>query len=258
MKKFVIHIISVLVTIVTFTSCEIVQEVKFEENGSGTYSLGFDMSEMMKMGANRPSEKEEYKKQIDTLIDFEEYIIEKKDSIQKLSKEEQKKIENLKDFKLYLKSDTLTNQLVMKIAYDFKNVEDIKDFSKKLGNQNIKELQLFTKQIQGNQGQQKSPLPDFNEVFETKFSKTTFSSKITQKSLEDAQKKKDTTMTKDNPMANLIRFKQRFVFPYKIKKVSNENVRILPDFKGVEIEANMYEMNNNPKFFDIAIEFENE
>ncbi len=254
-KNFAFLFLSLLI----FSSCEIVQEIKFEENGSGIYSLGFDMSEMMKMGATSKSDNSK-EKQLDTVINFAKFLEERKDSIAKLSKSEQEKIELLKDFELYMKSDTVTDQLVMKIRYSFEDIKDLEKFSDKLKDQNIKELDIFNKQLKPKNKKDTADggFPDFNESFNTTFSRKKFTRTITAKALEDALKKKDTTMKKDNPMSNMIRFKQRFIFPYKIKSVSNKNVRILSDFKGIEQDANFFEMNNDPKLFDVEIEFENE
>jgi len=248
------------ICMLVFSSCEIVQEIKFEENGSGKYSLGFDMSEMMKMGANQTKNDSSSAKQIDTVINFAKFLEDKKDSISKLSKKERDKINQLKDFELTMKSDTTTNQLVMNISYYFKNISDLDKFGEKLKNQNIKELDLFGKQLKTDKKKDSSNsgIPNFNESFTTTFSSKQFTRKITAKAYKDAIKKKDTSMKKDNPMSNMIRFKQRFIFPFKIKSVNNKNVRILSDFKGIEQSANFYEMNNDPRFFDVEIEFENE
>ncbi len=239
------------------TSCEIVQEIKFNEDGSGKYSLGIDMSEMMKMGGS--SKSDSTNQQIDTLIVFSKMLEEKKDSIAKLSKEDQKKIAFLKDFELYIKADSISKQLKMNIGYHFKNITDLERFHEKLSGQNIKELDIFKGKLKPKsekKSSKKDDFPNFNEHYITTFSRKKFTRKITARGIEKALKEKDTSMKKDNPMADMIRFKQRFTFPYKIKSVSNENTRILPDFKGIEQEANMYDLNYNPSFFDVVIEFE--
>ncbi len=241
------------ISLLTLISCEIVQETKFEPSGSGTYSLGFDLSEMMKMGGN--NKKGSKNKQLDTLIIFSDFLEAKKDSISKLSKEKQAKIKELKDFSLNIKADSVSKTFKMKINYNFNNVSELKLFGEKLKGQNIKELDLLTSKTK-NLNSKDDSFPDFNKSFNTVFNKDSFSMKITPEAIAEAEKKKDTTMTKDNPMANMIRFKSRYLFPYKIKKVSNKNVRILSDFKGIEINANLFEVNNNPKYFDLEIEFE--
>ena len=249
------NIIVLFITILVLTSCEIVQEIKFNEDGSGKYSLGVDMSEMMKMGGS--SKSDSTNQQIDTLIVFSKMLEEKKDSIAKLSKEEQEKIAFLKDFELYIKADSVSKQLKMNISYYFKDMNDLGRFHEKLSGQNIKELDIFKGKLKsGKKSDKKDDFPDFNEHFISTFSRKKFTRKITAEGLEKALKEKDTTMKKDNPMADMIRFKQRILFPYKIKSVDNKNTKILSDFKGIEQEANMYDLNYNPNYFDVVIEFE--
>ena len=248
-----------LTLFLSLTSCEVIQETKFNTDGSGQYSLGFDFSEMMKMGMQSNSNSK--KRPSDTLIVFSDFINSKKDSIAKLSKEKQEKINQLKDFSLEIKADSVSKKFAMKINYNFKDTKDLKLFAEKLQNQEIDELNMFTDKLKGKKTEagdkkKKKELPDFNKLFDTKFSKKKFSLKITPEGLAEALKNKDTTMTKDNPMVDMIRFKTRYTFPYRIKKISNENVKILSDFKGIEISANLYEVNSNPKFFDMDIEFE--
>lgn len=246
-----------IITLIVFTSCEIVQETKFETDGSGRYSLGFDLSEMMKMGNNFNGDKNN--KQLDTLIIFSDFLKAKKDSISKLSNEEQEKIKQLESFTLYVKADSISKKFEMKINYDFNNLSELKLFGEKLEGQNIKELEILSsktnnikKDTTGNN------FPDFNKYYNTTFNKKRFTVKLNPKGIAETERNKDTTMTKDNPMADLIRFKSRYFFPYKIKNVDNENVRILPNFKGVEISGNLFEINSAPNFFEINIEFESE
>ncbi len=248
--------IAFALTLILFTSCEIVQETKFEPNGSGNYSLGFDFSEMMKMGNN--VEKDSNTKQLDTLINFSEFLELKKDSISKLSKEKQDKIKQLERFSLHLKIDSISKKSVMKIDYQFDDVSELKLFGEKLQDQKIKELKLFSDKTKKNKKGKGNGIPDFNKYYDLNFSKSSFSVKLNSLGVSETSKNKDTTLTKDNPMANMIRFKSRYIFPYKIKSVANENVRILPNFKGIEITGNLFEINNNPKYFDVTVEFEDE
>jgi len=253
MKKInIVFIISLFI----LTSCEIVQETKFESNGSGRYSLGFDLSEMMKMGKSTKEGKNN--KQLDTLIIFSEFLNVKKDSISKLSKEKQDKIKQLENFSLYIKADSISKKFEMKIIYIFDDISELKLFSEKLKGQNIKELELLSNKTKNTKKNKDNGIPDFNKFYNTTFNRERFSTKISPKGLVESEKNKDTTMTKDNPMADMIRFKSRYLFPYKIKSVNNENVRILPNFKGIEISGNLFEINNNPKYFDVNVEFEQE
>lgn len=232
-------------------SCEIVQETEFNRNGSGTYSLGFDMSEMMKMGMN--SNKPGVKKQMDTVIDFSQFLEDEKDSIAKLSREERKKLEVLKDFSLSVVMDSISNRYEFKIDYSFKNIKDLQLFGDKLKDQNLEDLEFLNKKS-GN-SKQSDKMLDLNKGYITVFNKRHFSTKISEEAILESEKSRDTTLTEDSPMANLIRFKSVYKFPYKIKSVDNVNAKISSDFKSVEIYGNAYDMNSNPHYYDLEIDF---
>ncbi|WP_140157715.1 hypothetical protein [Arenibacter amylolyticus] len=260
----ILKIIAFLGVITLFTSCEIVLETNFNSQGGGTYSLGFDLSEMMKMELN--SEEESDNQQIDTLLVFADFIEMKWDSISKLSKEEQEKIKELEPFSLYMKSDTVTSTLEMKLNYAFSDQADLQAFGEKLKGQKFKELDMFSgalqKDLKSAQGEEeadagdKSLFPDFNDSFITTFSREGFTLRLSPEALERQEKEKDSTLTPDSPMVDMVRFKNRYTFPYKIKSINNKNARVLSDFKGVEISGNFYEITHDPKFFDMEVVFE--
>ncbi|KAB1066818.1 hypothetical protein F6U93_13260 [Tamlana haliotis] len=243
----------ILTLIFNLYSCEVVQEVNFNTDQSGQYSLGFDLSEMMSMGLDSESDSME---QIDSLIVFSDILESKKDSIAKLSLEEQNKLKELEAYSFYIKSDTTSGQFKMKINYDFKDLEDLALFGEKLKDQDIKELNDLNQKLQATDKSKPNMMLNISDSFDTTFNKDKFTLSISQEALEKAEKEKDTTMTADNPMANLMRFKLRYNFPYRIKNVSNEHAKILSNFKGIEITANLYQMVSDPKFFDTEVEFE--
>jgi len=253
-----------LLGIIIFQSCQIREEISFKEDGSGTYEMAFDMSEFMKMGEVSDSLPPE--PPIDTLINFAAFLDKKKDSIAKLSKENQTKLEALRPLQFSMKVNDSAKQMAMQLSYEFKALDDIYKFAEAIKTANIKELNEMT-----------NPMGDFNsdsatdtiqkknemsdlfsmaESFKTTFSNTKFTRKITEKAMADALKKKDTTLKADDPFVDMIRFKQVYRFPYKVKSVSNKNARILSDFMGIEIEANMYELSNDPEFFNVEVEFQ--
>ncbi|WP_340077876.1 hypothetical protein [Leptobacterium sp. I13] len=92
--------------------------------------------------------------------------------------------------------------------------------------------------------------------FHTSFSRRGFKRVITEEAEAKAIKERGTTMTADNAFANMITFKQVYRFPYRVKEVKGKNALIMPDFKGVEVEANMFQMNSDPHFFDVEVVFE--
>ncbi|MEX0289445.1 MAG: hypothetical protein AB3N14_10075 [Flavobacteriaceae bacterium] len=252
--------------IICFQSCQISEEISFNEDGSGNYEMTFDMSEMMKMGGAMDTLPPE--PPVDTVITFATFLDEKKDSIAQLPNEERQQLEVLRPLKFAMKSNEEEKQLDINVIYPFKKIEDLSKFAEAIENANIKELQEMTgpmselnPETPSDSVEQKDPMSEMFSMaksFNTSFSKTGFSRSITDEARAEAVSKKDTTIKADDPFVDMIRFKQVYRFPYKVKSVSNSNAKILSDFKGVEIEANMYELNNDPDFFNIEVTFHNE
>lgn len=260
MKK----IIRLFLGILILQSCQIREEISFKEDGSGSYEMTFDMSEFMKM--DDVSDSLPPDPPIDTLINFASFLDQKRDSISKLSKEDQLKLEALRPLEFSMKANDSLKQMEMHLIYNFIELDDIVKFAKIVKTANIKELNELSNSMNGSGVEADTETEDTSgvgndlfsiaESFQTTFTRAGFSRKITEVALQDALMKKDTSLTSDDPFSDIIRFKQVYRFPYKIKNVSNANARILPNFKGVEIEANMFEMNNDPEYFNVEVEFE--
>lgn len=256
-------VIILSVVVLALNSCQVEEKITFDQDGSGVYEMGFDMSEFMKMGASQNDSIPP--KVADTLINFASFLDEKRDSILTLSKEDQEKMEMLRPLQFSMKVNEKESKMDMRLGYKFNEIGDISKFAEVVKMANIKELNdlgpngTASEDETSEEGEKKdemSALFSMAESFKTTFSKKGFSRKITKKALEESLAKKDTTMKSDDPFSDMIRFKQIYIFPYKIKSVSNKNAKILSDFKGVEIEANMFEMNNDPTFFDVEVKFE--
>ena len=246
----------------TLIGCEIREEYTFNKDGSGEYQMAFDMSELMNMDVEPDSTN--VQQQVDTLIVFSDLLDEKRDSISQLDPAEQEKLEKLRPLKMKMVMDDSTKQMNIKLTYSFETIEDLKNFSDAVEQADIKELNDLTAAGQPQEGmptdsvakQEENNVFEMAESFETKFNSKKFSRKITDKARLDAVKNKDTAMTAEDPFADMVRFKQVFRFPYRVKAVDNENAKILSDFKGVELEANMYQINNDPDFFNLEVLFE--
>lgn len=254
------NILVVLIFAIGLVGCQIREEIRFNADGSGSYELGFDMSEMMGLAGTMDSLPQA--KSIDTLINFSTFLDQKKDSISKLSKEEQDKLEALRPLQFAMKMNEETKQMDMRLSYAFQHLDDISKFADAVKKADLKELDQFM-----GPGSGASPGPEGSaggmedlfsmaKSFKTTFGPTRFSRKATPEAIAEMQKKRDTSLRADDPFVDMIRFKQVYRFPYKVKSVSNAHAKILSDFKGIELEANMFEANNDPGFFDIEVEFD--
>ncbi len=257
------YLFSILAIGLTLWSCEIREEYTFKKDGSGEYQMAFDMSELMSMDLEPDSTKTE--QAVDTLIIFADMLDEKKDSIAQLDKAEQEKLEKLRPLKMRMVVNDSSKQMNIKLTYAFKKLEELRNFAEAVEQADVKELNELTAAGKpGEMGETNDSLAvepetdifDMASSFETKFTKKKFTHQITEEARLDAVKQKDTALTADDPFADMVRFKQVFRFPYRVKSVNNENARILSDFKGVEVEANMYQLNNDPDFFNLEVVFE--
>lgn len=256
------YLLSILAAGLVLWSCEIREQYTFNKDGSGEYEMAFDMSELM--GMNVESDSAQTQKAVDTLIIFADMLDEKKDSIAQLDAAEQEKLEKLRPMKMKMIMNDSTKEMNIRLTYAFETLDDLMDFSDAVEQADIKELNELTAAGQPQQGvvtdsvaqEEEADIFAMAESFETSFSAKKFTRKITDEARMDAIKKKDTAMTAEDPFADMVRFKQVFRFPYRVKAVDNPNAKILSDFKGVELEANMYQLNNDPDYFNLEVFFE--
>lgn len=261
--------ITMLICLLVLASCQVREEIRFNADGSGTYEVGFDMSEMMKMNESNPETTGPATAALDTVINFATFLDEKRDSILTLSKAEQEKLEALRPLQFAMKMNDEEKQMDMRMTYAFTKLEDISKFADAVEKADIDQLNRVgsplesmmypPNEVENDTAPKKGGMGEIfamSESFDTKFSKEGFSRKVTEKAIAEMAKKKDTAMKADDPFADMIRFKQVYRFPYRVKGVSNANAKILSDFKGIELEANMYEMNNDPEYFNVEVEFD--
>ena len=254
MKKFAAFCITCLV----LAGCVIQEEYRFNEDASGEYSIAFNMDALMGLGGDEEKEKEV----IDTVITFASFLEEKKDSISQLPLEEQEKLELLRPLTFEMNVNDSLQKMDMRMSYAFKTLEDIENFSEAVDMANIRELNEMglSNSDSDSTATEGSDIDKTSEdlfgsanAYDTKFSKRRFSRIIKPESREELIAKRDTS---DASFADAIVLRQVYKFPYKIKSVDNPLAKIHADFKGVEVEANMLQLNNNPDVFNIVVQFE--
>ncbi|MGB5238475.1 MAG: hypothetical protein WBN59_12655 [Flavobacteriaceae bacterium] len=255
------NLLVVLLIVFSILSCEIREEYTFNKDGSGVYEMVLDFSDFMKMKEENDSTLFEQK--IDTLIDFAVLLEEKRDSIAQLPEAEQARLQSLKPLKFEMKVSDTTKQMLMNLRYDFEDISELEKFAETIEKANIKALD----ELSGTGDPQENTMSDslqptnsglfeMASSFHTKFNSKKFSRKITDEARQEALKTQDTTMASDDPFADMLKFKQVFRFPYRVRAVDNEKARILSDFKGIELEVNMYDLNKDPDIFNVEVLFE--
>src|SRR6478609_1078598 len=127
MKKILIC----LVVVFSVSSCVMKEKMVMNEDGSGVFSYGFDMSPMFKLGMKK-TDSTKINKVIDTSFTFKEVVAKIKDSISKLPETDKEKIEQLEketemfkileNFKVSLKVNEEKKEFEYNMMFDFPSV----------------------------------------------------------------------------------------------------------------------------------------
>ncbi|MCF6279589.1 MAG: hypothetical protein L3J14_04495 [Flavobacteriaceae bacterium] len=236
-----------LILIVTLSSCVFVEEIYVDDNGKGNYSFKIDMGEMMSaMGGIKPKDSLSKPEVTDTIIYFKDILLEKKDSISKLSKEEQKAFESLGEFKMHMQVDEAEGKMIIDINTDFNNLFDLRDVQK-----NIEKVQALQDK-KGDKGQ----IPSNADITYSFKNKTFKRSVALKKFTEDEQADYDEAMGKASMFLEGSLYKIIYHFESDIKEVSYKGAQISDDKKTVTIEVLMDSLTKNPKMLDFEIKLE--
>jgi hypothetical protein len=237
--------------IATLTSCTFTENIYINDNGSGKFSVDVDGSSLMAMAGDQLGSQmgADAKKNIDSTFTFKQLIAEKQDSISKLSPEAQKEIKKLENFVFNIKMNGEQKQFLMKIATDFKSVNELQDIL-----QSMSTLQ----KLEGGA----SPSTPFSSLGDnkSKLSYTYNGKKFTRKAIIDKQKLTEKAADSTADMSKMIFASSNYIikyhFPKKIKKVSNPNALFSEDRKSITIQYPFTDYMENPDKLNFDVEFE--
>jgi len=253
MKKLVLLFIGLIL----MTSCQMTEEVTFDRNGSGTYSLNVDMGQMMSMmkGMEKGKDKDSLKvdkkpEKKDTIILVSDILEKNKDSLKNLSKEEKEALYALKDAKIHIAMDEAKDKMLMQYIIPFKNVNDLSNINKKL-----KKLNSL------NKNKRKNNIDDLEKSMPEAKVQYTFNKHKFRRIVMPApkSKEKDSVKKDDDKMQQMLgmfKYKLVYHFPYKIKSVSYKDALLTADGKTLIIEMPMDKLVENPKLLDFEVKFE--
>lgn len=238
------------------TSCQFSENIYINADGSGKMEFSLDASEMMEMvsqmgdgeGANGMD------KAMDSIIVFKEFIEENKDSIAKLSAEEQNKIRSLADFTMHIKMDPETNKMGFDLSRDFKNANELQDMFEAMNN-------FSNLQSAGGSpiSSAASPLASLGKKGSTDvsytFDGTTFkrSAKIIDK---EAHQSAVDSLGQAEMMFGTSNYKINYHFPRAIKSFSKEGAMYSEDRKMVSFEVGFLDALKNPDLLDFEVELD--
>jgi hypothetical protein len=259
MKKLLLLFIAVI----TMTSCQLTEEVTFNEDGSGTYNLAIDMSAMMSMKENKKTgENEEVRKpeKTDSIIYVKDLLEKYKDSIKNLSASEKAFMERMKNATMRMQIDEEAEKMIMTLSSPFKSVEDLKNIS-----EDFRKIDKL-KNVEDGKKEENPMGKMFGGMDNTKvsytFSKYKFSRKISiiENEEEKADKEANKTDEKiDKSMADMMKmfgYKIIYHFPVKIKNVSYKDAMLGTDGKTLIIQTTLDKIVKNPKLLEFDVTFE--
>jgi len=233
------NILIVFIVLISFTSCQITERIYFEEDGSGKYEMEVDMTEMTKafgeMGEKKKIDSNYVAK--DSIINFSDMLKEKRDSIAKLSKEEQNRLQRLKDVIMVIHEDKRKKELSIKVVSVFKNTKELDELQEILNITQPKEKQIPSK-----------------VNIKYSFKKNVFTRKSYNKEFTPEESDAyNTSMKAFSMFVNETSYSLEYHFPKPIKKVSLEGVTFSADKKVLYLEKTIEDFLNNPASLDLKV-----
>lgn len=233
----------------TIVSCQFNETMVMNEDGSGTMSVEVNLNEMMAFGGAALMDSAQVK--LDTVIHIKQFLEEKRDSISKLSKNEQEKLKKLENFDIRVKMNSETSEMVYDISTQFKSVSEANDIMNGL-EQASNLVPNKDAEPKGRNNDKDTPeIIGVNYSFEKGvFKRDAYikNEKLYQKQV-DSMKQAEAFMGGSN-------YTLKYTFPKKIKKVSNPDVTFSADKKTMILKKPFIEYFKNPDLLDLEVELE--
>ncbi|MDD7888196.1 hypothetical protein [Flavivirga sp. 57AJ16] len=252
MNRF--YTLIVFIISISFTSCQFSENIYINEDGSGRMEFSFDGTQLMQMAGEEMAKGKE--EAIDSTFSFKELFDAKRDSISKLTEEEQLKLKKLEPFSMHMVMNPQTSEMKFDMFTDFKEVSELQDM--------FKAMNSFSDLEKGKQGNQSnSPANPFSSpelgestTLEYNFNGKTFKrvAKIIDK---EAYKKATDSVGEMAVMFGSSMYKLNYHFPKPIKSVSNEKALFSADRKSFTVEFGFMEYLSNPEALNVEVVLEN-
>jgi hypothetical protein len=257
MKQF-IGLFLIAITLI-LTSCEIKEEITFNEDGSGEIYLGYNMSKLME---EFPAQKNKSTtiKAIDSIIDFNTILNDPKykDSIAKASEKDKKNLELLKNLKIRIIADEANKKMEFGFNFAFKNIDSIQDIFKKI--KDAQEITKINKKAEMAKGKLTyNSLTGENQKVIYKYDNHTFTRTTLLKQKLSTKDKKEidkALKNEDNPfdkILNNLKYTIVLHFPKKIKKVNVKNAVFSDHKKTVTVTYRLEDFMLHPEKMNLKV-----
>ncbi|MBD0726142.1 hypothetical protein B6A10_13260 [Flavobacterium sp. L1I52] len=246
------QIICVILLSLTFVSCNFTENIDVQADGSGNFSIEMDGAGLLAMAGDKLGNELGMKnnaKAIDSTFSFKEIFESKKDSIAKLSPEQQSAFKKLESFVMNIKMNPEAQQLLFSMNTPFKKVND-------LGG--LMESMAAMKDLNG----KSNKTAEMFSGFGNDNSKLTFSydgKQFTRKAI--VSKEAMAKIAADSTgMAKMIfassKYTLKYHFPKAVKSVSNPDALFSADRKTITVEYPFTEYTENPEKLNLNVVFE--
>lgn len=263
-----IKLLSALLLVFTVSSCTITEKMILNEKGSGKFSYDIDGSQMMSMlgGAMKSESNKENKegsarkkrKDIDSTFTFKQLFDSKKDSIAKLSSEEQEKIKKMERFSVHMVVNEEKGIMNYSMFTDFNSISELENVMSPV--ESMKSL------APGGKDKMKavdSGLPENDSAMKFFYDGKTFKKIVAKK---DSKKEVSSNAIKQDSDADKIKqslemiygesnFKVVYQFPKAVKSVSVPKALFSEDRKTVTIEYPLKEYMETPDRLNFEVVF---
>ena len=231
------------------TSCTFTEHVYINEDGSGKYFFDMDGSSLMAM---MPKDSLGKDKAIDSTFSFKQIFEEKKDSIAKLSPEEQARLKKMENFTMQMKMNADKKQFLFSIGTPFKSVTDLQDVMN-----DMQDLQKMNKSKQDKSlgGMMDPSLFSGNG---TKINYLYDGKKFSRKAIVDKamlKKLDNDSLAQYKMIFEASKYVVQYHFPKAIKSVSNKNAVFSKDRKTITIEFKFDAFLKEPEQMNLDVVF---
>lgn len=247
---------------IILTSCSITENLIINENGSGRFSYDVDASQLIGMVGKSEFSKNENKtkKVIDSIISYKDILATKKDSISKLSKEEQEKLKQMERFSMRMIIDEEKEIMKYSMFTEFQSVQELQEMMSPLqGMSAIGGAQ--NKMMDGVTGQNSQNNSSQSFIYDGKSFKKIIK---TNKNVEnDVALEKSENENEEKQMEESLKmmyaqssFKMKYQFPKAVKSISLENTFFSDDRKTIVVEFPINKYLENPEELNFEVIFE--
>lgn len=241
-------ITALLLLTFTFISCQFTETMTLNEDGSGRMTISMDLSEMMAMMGEMGKDSTMVK--TDTIFSFKEMFEEKKDSISKLSTEDQQKLKDLENYSVRMNMDPEENKMVLDIFNDFKDVSESNDLMKA-----FEEMDDVMPSMGGDNNKGDDEGDDNNVAVRYSYKKGVFKRDAYIVDVDKHKAQVDSLASVESFMGAMT-YKIKYTFPRKIKSASVEDSMYSADGKTIEFERSFVDYIKNPDVLDLEVELE--